>query len=71
MLNEEIQMRAVRLRFDASAAAQRVANFLNLSLSELKNFARLTGHSRTNDLSVDDLRTTNKEVSELTDIAHA
>jgi len=60
----------LRSRFDVDAAAQRVANFLNLSLSELKNFARLTGHSSIHDLSVDDLCTTNKEVSEFTDIAH-
>jgi len=61
----------LRSRFDAGAAAQRVANFLNLSLSELKDFARLTGHGRIHDMSVDDLCTTNKEVSEFTGIAHA
>jgi len=61
----------LRSGFDADAATQRVANFLNLSLSELKNFARLTGNSSIHDLSVDDLCTTNREVSEFTDIAHA
>ena len=61
----------LRARLDVSAAAQRVANFLNLSLSELKNFARLTGHNRLHDLSIDDLCTTNQEISKFTDIAHA
>jgi len=60
----------LRSGFDVALAAQRVANYLNLSLSELKDFARLTGHSRVHDLRVDDLCTTNKEISEFTDIAH-
>ena len=61
----------LRSKFDVDDAAQKVANFLGLSLSELKDISRLTGHSRIHDLSVDDLCTTNREVSEFTDIAHA
>lgn len=49
----------------------RVANFLNLSLSELKMFARVTGHASLHDLSVHDLVTVSREISEFTDIPHA
>ena len=61
----------LRKRFQEDAAAQRVANFLNVSLAELKTFARITGHSNLHDLSVDDLCTINREISEHTNIAHA
>ena len=61
----------LRERFQADAAAQRVANFLNVSLSELKTFARITGHRKLHDLSVEDLCTINREISEHTNIPHA
>ena len=62
---------ALRSRLDMDTAAQRVANFLIVSLGELKNFARLTGHKRLRDLSVDDLCTINQDIANYTDIAHA
>ena len=52
------------------AAAKRVGNFLNVSLEELKTFARVTGHGRLHDLNVEDLVTTSREISEHTNIAH-
>lgn len=61
----------LRSRMNIDAAAQRVANFLNVSLEELKTFARITGHERLHDLCVDDLCTINREISEFTDIPHA
>ena len=61
----------LRERFQADAAAKRVANFLNVSLEELKTFARITGHQRLHDLSVEDLCTINREISEHTNIPHA
>ena len=61
----------LRARLKTDAAAQRVANFLNVSLEELKTFARITGHSRVHDLCVDDLVTINREISEFTNIRHA
>ena len=61
----------LRKRLNEDIAAQRVANFLNVSLEELKMFARITGHENLHDLSVDDLCTINREISEFTDIAHA
>lgn len=61
----------LRSKLKVDASAQRVANFLNVSLNELKTFARITGHSDIHDLSVDDLVTINREISEYTDIRHA
>ena len=61
----------LRSRVKIEASAQRVANFLNVSLEELKTFARVTGHYDIHDLSVDDLITINREISEYTNIEHA
>lgn len=60
----------LRERLHEDAAAARVANYLNVSLEELKMFARITGHEKLHDLSVDDLCTINREISEFTDIRH-
>lgn len=62
---------ALRERLKEDAAAKRVANFLNVSLEELKTFARITGHKNLHDLCVDDLVTINKEISDYTNIRHA
>ena len=61
----------LRKRFKEDAAAVRVANYLNVSLEELKTFARITGHSNLHDLSVEDLCTVSREISEFTNIKHA
>ena len=61
----------LRERFKEDDAAKRVANYLNISLTELEQFARLTGSHRLHDLSVDNLCTTSREISEFTDIPHA
>lgn len=61
----------LRERLKEDVAAQRVANFLKVSLEELKMFARVTGHENLHDLSVDDLCTVSREISEYTDIPHA
>lgn len=61
----------LRVRLKEDAAAQRVANYLNVSLEELRMFARITGHEKLHDLSVDDLCTTSREISEFTNICHA
>jgi glutamate synthase domain-containing protein 2 len=61
----------LRARLDTDAAARGVANFLNVSLEELRQFARLTGHSRLHDLCAGDLCTVSREISEYTNIAHA
>ena len=61
----------LRKRLKVEQSAQRVANYLNVTLEELKTFARITGHSSVHDLTVDDLVTINREISEFTDIRHA
>lgn len=61
----------LRERLHKDTAAARVANYLNVSLEELKMFARVTGHDRLHDLSVEDLCTVSREISEYTDIPHA
>ncbi len=61
----------LRARFKMEAAAQRVANYLNVSLAELRTYARITGHKNLHDLSVSDLCTVSREISEFTNIPHA
>lgn len=61
----------LRKKLKEEAAAQRVANFLNVSAEELRIFARITGHKDLHDLSLEDLCTTSREISQFTDIAHA
>lgn len=61
----------LRARLKIDAAAQRVANYLNVSLAELRSYTRITGHKRLHDLSVNDLCTISREISEHTNIPHA
>ena len=61
----------LRARLDIDAAAQRVTNFLDVSLAELQAYARLTGHEDIHDLGINDLCTINREISDYTDIVHA
>ena len=61
----------LRKRLNVEASAQRVANFLNVSLEELKTFARITGNTSVHDLSMDNLVTLDKEIAEYTGIRHA
>lgn len=55
----------------AIASAERVANFLRVSLEEIKTFARITGHDNIHDMNADDLCTVSREISEFTNIRHA
>lgn len=61
----------LRKRLHEEAAAKRVANYLKCSAEELKTFGRITGHRNIHDLSVEDLCTVSKEISEYTNIVHA
>ena len=61
----------LRSRLHIDAAAQRTANFLNVSLEELKTFARITGHSSVHDLNRSDLVTLNRDIEAYTGILHA
>ncbi|MBN2291269.1 MAG: FMN-binding glutamate synthase family protein [Pirellulales bacterium] len=65
--SQDPQLRA-RLKVDKSA--QRLANVLRVYTEELKSFARLTGNNDVHALSIDDLSTTNSEISGHTEIEH-
>ncbi|MGN1318190.1 MAG: glutamate synthase-related protein, partial [Lachnospirales bacterium] len=53
----------LRKRFNVEAASQRVANFLNVSLEEIKTFARITGNNLIHNLSVNNLVTTDSDIA--------
>lgn len=61
----------LRERLHIEAASRRVANYLKCSAEELRTFSRITGHDDIHELSVDDLCTISREISENTNIAHA
>lgn len=61
----------LRERLHMDAAAKRVENYLSCSAEELKTFARITGNTDIHGLSVDDLCTISREISEYTNIPHA
>ncbi len=64
------QDETLRERLKTEAAAKRVANYLQVTLEELKTFARITGHHSVHGLCVGDLATISREIAEYTDIAH-
>jgi glutamate synthase domain-containing protein 2 len=57
-----------RLKIDISA--RKLENFLRISTEELRDFARLTGASDVHQLTIEDIRTTNSEISNHTKIKH-
>lgn len=57
-----------RLKIDASSL--RLANYFKAVNNELKTFARITGHNDVHQLNLDDIVTTNREISDYTDIKH-
>lgn len=61
----------LRERLQPSAAAQRVANFLNVSTRELAMFARITGCRSVHDLSMEHLVTLDRDIAQYTGIRHA
>ena len=60
----------LRARLDVAVSANGLANFLRVSTNELKDFARLTGKDDIHRLGLEDLCTTNSEISNHTAIAH-
>jgi len=60
----------LRKNLNVDEAAKRVANYLNTSFEELKMFCRITGKKKISELSTRDLITTNKEISDYTNIPH-
>ena len=60
----------LRARLDIDRAAEQLYNFLKVSTSELRDFARLTGNNSVHGLSMHDLCTTSTEISDHTRIRH-
>jgi len=61
---------ALRSRFNLDKSAKRLENYLRVVTKELQDFARLTGKSDIQQLSMSDLFTTNSEISSYSDIEH-
>ncbi|MEN8140691.1 MAG: glutamate synthase-related protein [Thermodesulfobacteriota bacterium] len=60
----------LRAQLNVDRAAKQLANFLQVCTAELKDFARLTGNSSVHGLTINDLCTTNSEISNHTLIRH-
>jgi len=60
----------LRKRVNIETSAKRLANFLKVTKNELKMFGRITGNDDIHKLSIDDITTTNSEISEYTNIKH-
>lgn len=65
------QDETLRGRLHIDIAAKRIENYLKCSGEELKTFARITGNEDIHGMSVHDLCTISREISEYTNIAHA
>jgi len=57
-------------RLNIDTAAKRLQNFLKVTIEELEDFSRLTGNDNVHKICIQDLCTTNSEISEHTDIEH-
>ena len=62
---------ALRARLQQEEGARRVANYLKVCMEELKMFARITGHDDIHALSLDDLCTVSRDLTEYAGIPHA
>jgi glutamate synthase domain-containing protein 2 len=60
----------LRARLNIEDSARGLENFLRASTEEIEDFARLTGNDDIHNLSIDDLCTTNSEISNYSDIEH-
>ncbi len=60
----------LRSRLKIEKSADRLANYFKVVNDELRIFGRITGHSDIHDLSVEDIATTNYEISKYTNIRH-
>lgn len=64
------QDESLRKNFDIEASSKRLTNYLNVVNEELKTFARITNHKDIHELNINDLVTTNSEISNNTNIKH-
>ena len=61
----------LRKRLSVEKASEKVSNYFKNVKSELEIFGRITGHRDRHELSVRDIVTTSREISENTNIKHA
>lgn len=61
----------LRAKFNSDKAINGVANFLNVTLNELKTFARITGNHSIHDLNLSNLITLNRDIADYTGINYA
>lgn len=64
------QDESLEKRLNIDISAQRLTNYLTVINNELKTFARITGHKNIHELNNHDIVTTNKEISDYTNIEH-
>ncbi|MDD1679397.1 MAG: FMN-binding glutamate synthase family protein [Methanomicrobiales archaeon] len=60
----------LRKRLDIDRSAKGLENYLRVSTEELRQFARITGNQDVHQMDIDDLCTTNSEISQHTRIRH-
>ena len=60
----------LRKRLDIDISAKKLENYLRVSTSELRDFARLTGYTDVHHMDIDILCTTSSEISDHTAIRH-
>jgi glutamate synthase domain-containing protein 2 len=60
----------LRKNLNVEKAARRLENFLNVTVNELKDFARLTGNNNVHGLTIADLCTVNSEISNYMPVEH-
>lgn len=60
----------LRKRFKVDISSKRIENFLRVSTNELMDFSRITGKDDIHKLSIEDICTTNSEISNYTKIKH-
>ena len=58
-------------RIDVDIGSQRVANFMRVITEEIATFLRITGHEKLDELSPDDIFTTDRDIHEWCGIRHA
>lgn len=61
----------LRRRLDVDKSVKRFVQFYRGTARELQTIARINGRRNVHDLDLSDVFTTNRDVAEFTDIAHA
>lgn len=59
-----------RKRFDIEESSKMLSNFFEATKNQLRDFARICGHSDIHDLSLADIATVNEEIAKYTRIKH-